>query len=87
MRGWNIAGCNERVRAGKHVGKVATSGGHSVTLASFHGDTNGLLTPPMLEKLMENLPAQRLIFGLDANTYEKESKVQRLSVVCNECRS
>jgi len=60
--------------AGDLLVAVATYGGHSVTLASFHGDTNGLLTPPMLDQLMKHLPTQRLIFGLDANTYEKESK-------------
>jgi len=44
-----------------------------VTLASFHGDTNGLLTVPMIRKVAEHLPAEPLVFGLDANTYEKES--------------
>jgi len=45
-------------------------------VASFHGDTNGLATKPVVEAVvaaMHNNPAltgSRLIFGLDANTYE-----------------
>eukprot|EP00542_Grammatophora_oceanica_P011988 CAMPEP_0194027176 /NCGR_PEP_ID=MMETSP0009_2-20130614/1366_1 /TAXON_ID=210454 /ORGANISM="Grammatophora oceanica, Strain CCMP 410" /LENGTH=623 /DNA_ID=CAMNT_0038666143 /DNA_START=116 /DNA_END=1987 /DNA_ORIENTATION=+ len=45
-------------------------------VASFHGDTNGLATKPVLTaivKAMEEstaLSSHRLIFGLDANTYE-----------------
>jgi len=47
-------------------------------IASFHGDTNGLATIPVNEalvKTMEKDPSlsdHKLIFGLDANTYEKE---------------
>merc|ERR1712150_147344 len=48
--------------------------GADVTLASFHGDTNGLLTMPMLKRVSEHLPTERLLFGMDANTYEKPSK-------------
>lgn len=46
-------------------------------VASFHGDTNGLATKPVLDAIvtaMKNsrkLRNHRLIFGLDANTYEK----------------
>jgi len=45
-------------------------------LASFHGDTNGLATIPVLNAIVKtkeslNLQKSRLIFGLDANTYEK----------------
>jgi len=47
--------------------------GLEISLASFHGDTNGLLTIPMLKRLAEHLPTKGLLFGLDANTYEKES--------------
>ncbi|CAK9008502.1 unnamed protein product [Durusdinium trenchii] len=46
-------------------------GGPEIALASFHGDTNGLLTIPMLSKVWQHLPVSRLIFGLDANTHEK----------------
>jgi len=52
----------------------ATVAGTPVTLASFHGDTNGLLTMPMLSTVMEHLPTKTLLFGMDANTYERESK-------------
>lgn len=46
-------------------------------IASFHGDTNGLATKPVLTAVMKamkddrSLRNHRLIFGLDANTYEK----------------
>jgi len=50
--------------------KVNTPGAPEVSLASFHGDTNGLLTIPMLTKVMKELPSSRLIFGMDANTHE-----------------
>lgn len=45
-------------------------------VASFHGDTNGLATKPVLDALVlamshdNSLSAHTLIFGLDANTYE-----------------
>lgn len=42
-------------------------------LASFHGDTNGLATLPVLDavhKFALTMPDHRLVFGLDANTYE-----------------
>ena len=46
-------------------------------IASFHGDTNGLATKPVLSAIMKamasdsSLANHKLIFGLDANTYEK----------------
>mmetsp|Transcript_22112 Transcript_22112/g.29156 ORF Transcript_22112/g.29156 Transcript_22112/m.29156 type:complete len:575 (-) Transcript_22112:310-2034(-) len=46
-------------------------------IASFHGDTNGLATKPVLDAIVKtmrsnvNLSSHFLIFGLDANTYEK----------------
>ena len=42
----------------------------------FSGDTNGLATIPMLnavDALAKRNPEKRLIFGLDANTYERGS--------------
>ena len=45
-------------------------------IASFHGDTNGLATKPVLDAIVKTmtsnptLVSHRLIFGLDANTYE-----------------
>ena len=41
--------------------------------ASFHGDTNGMATIPVVEavaELKEKFPDLNLVFGLDANTYE-----------------
>tara|TARA_B110001452_G_C15219676_1_gene422818 strand:+ start:283 stop:1881 length:1599 start_codon:yes stop_codon:yes gene_type:complete len=46
-------------------------------LASFHGDTNGLATLPVMAAvhgIAEGMSSHRLVFGLDANTYEKEKK-------------
>uniref|UniRef100_A0A7S0EEX2 Endonuclease/exonuclease/phosphatase domain-containing protein n=1 Tax=Phaeocystis antarctica TaxID=33657 RepID=A0A7S0EEX2_9EUKA len=46
--------------------------GRSYLLASFHGDTNGLATLPVLaavHALARRKPSHRLVFGLDANTY------------------
>jgi len=46
--------------------------GRKYLLASFHGDTNGLATLPVLaavHKLALSMPDHRLIFGLDANTH------------------
>lgn len=77
-------------------GKVPVSNGDIVVIkttdvkgvpyvvASFHGDTNGLATKPVLDAIVHamesdsSLVHHRLIFGLDANTYEhaKPSKQQ-----------
>ena len=46
--------------------------GRRYLLASFHGDTNGLATLPVLaavHALAQQMPSHRLVFGLDANTY------------------
>lgn len=56
---------------------VKDGGGYQYLLASFHGDTNGLATVPVVsavhayatEKFEQG--GSNLIFGLDANTYEK----------------
>eukprot|EP01082_Thalassiosira_pseudonana_P003589 g3184.t1 g3184 contig12:1584654-1586845(+) len=46
-------------------------------IASFHGDTNGLATKPVLSAIVKAMHSDsalithKLIFGLDANTYEK----------------
>jgi len=50
--------------------------GVDFVIASFHGDTNGLATKPVLSAIMktiasnESLSEHILVFGLDANTYE-----------------
>mmetsp|Transcript_4165 Transcript_4165/g.7391 ORF Transcript_4165/g.7391 Transcript_4165/m.7391 type:complete len:603 (-) Transcript_4165:13-1821(-) len=59
--------------AGDLLALVSKLGQTEIALASFHGDTNGLLTIPMLKEVFPQLPTERLIFGLDANTYERVS--------------
>jgi hypothetical protein len=51
--------------------------GRKYLLASFHGDTNGLATMPVMAAVhgvAQSKPDHRLVFGLDANTYVKGSK-------------
>ena len=56
-------------------------------VASFHGDTNGLATEPVLDAIMKTLKDDaelvnhQLIFGLDANTYEHAKPKRQESVV------
>ena len=56
-------------------------------IASFHGDTNGLATKPVLDAIMKamatdsTLKDHKLIFGLDANTYEKAKLGKQQDVV------
>lgn len=51
--------------------------GIPMVVASFHGDTNGLATKPVLSALVKAMSSDsalithKLVFGLDANTYEK----------------
>lgn len=49
-------------------------------LASFHGDTNGLATEPIVSAVhsyaMTKRPDHKLLFGLDANTYSKPESDQ-----------
>ena len=64
------------VEAGDLLVAVAQLAGREVALASFHGDTNGLATLPVLaavHALAQQMPSHRLVFGLDANTYEHGS--------------
>ena len=57
------------------VWTVHADSGIPYVIASFHGDTNGLATVPVLDSLVQGLQKDphlrdhRLIFGLDANTY------------------
>ena len=63
---------------------VSDSNGSKYVIASFHGDTNGLATIPVLNAIVKavssdpSLIDHSLIFGLDANTYEhfKPGKTQ-----------
>jgi len=51
--------------------------GTPYVIASFHGDTNGLATIPVNDAIVKTIETNadlmnhKLIFGLDANTYEK----------------
>jgi len=56
--------------------RVKSASGTPFLIASFHGDTNGQVTKPVLRAVSKVLAGQncvgcRLIFGLDANTYLK----------------
>jgi hypothetical protein len=50
-------------------------------LASFHGDTNGLATKAVVTAVQEyasqQLPDHKLLFGMDANTYDSPEKDQQ----------
>jgi len=54
-----------------------TVDGVPLVIASFHGDTNGLATKPVTDAVVKamssdsKLVSHRLVFGMDANTYEK----------------
>eukprot|EP00934_Nitzschia_sp_Nitz4_P004156 Nitzschia sp. Nitz4//scaffold153_size53422//13539//19613//NITZ4_006760-RA/size53422-processed-gene-0.20-mRNA-1//-1//CDS//3329537259//4146//frame0 len=64
-----------------------TSHGIPLVVASFHGDTNGLATKPVLTALLkamasdDKLAAHRLVFGLDANTYENATPGKQQDVL------
>lgn len=61
---------------------IKDKSGHPYMLASFHGDTNGLATIPVvtaINSVLNSLSEKHsLVFGLDANTYEhaKPGKTQ-----------
>lgn len=59
---------------------VNDNDGSKYLLASFHGDTNGLATKPVVSAVqryaMMAQPDCKMIFGLDANTYAKPEKDQ-----------
>ena len=53
---------------------TTSTAGVPYVIVSFHGDTNGLATIPVLRAvnsyMTKSAPGARLIFGLDANVYE-----------------
>ena len=70
-----VAGDVFALSASRHVGGVATA----YILVSFHGDTNGLATKPLLDAVKEyaaSFPNSRVVMGIDANTYETPKKDQ-----------
>ena len=56
---------------------VTDRDGIPMVVTSFHGDTNGLATKPVLSAIVKAMQSDsalvthKLVFGLDANTYEK----------------
>jgi hypothetical protein len=54
----------------------AVHGGEPLALASFHGDTQGLQTIPMLQTVLQGMQdgllPKKLVFGMDANTHVSE---------------
>ena len=49
-------------------------------ICSFHGDTDGVATLPVLEAVYRYAvkhPKHKLVFGLDANVYERPAKGQQ----------
>jgi len=71
-----VLGTNSPVERGDLLAIFAQSAaGEDFVLASFHGDTNGMATKPVVHAvagLLGDLPRGcRLVFGLDANTYMK----------------
>mmetsp|Transcript_27941 Transcript_27941/g.40449 ORF Transcript_27941/g.40449 Transcript_27941/m.40449 type:complete len:601 (+) Transcript_27941:1-1803(+) len=50
--------------------------GNDYVIASFHGDTNGLATIPVVDAILQTMAStnflanHKLIFGMDANTYQ-----------------
>ena len=75
--------------AGGDILAIATedAGGEQFVIASFHGDTNGLATKPVTDALVKamasdtKLSHRTLIFGLDANTYEKATPGKQQDVL------
>ena len=68
---------------------ITTKSKHGIpfVVASFHGDTNGLATKPVLSAVLKamasdsKLAGHRLIFGMDANTYEKANPGKQQDVL------
>jgi len=65
----------QKVAPGDVLVVHATDAFHNnFVLASFHGDTNGLQTKPVVHAVAKLVAApEYLLFGLDANTYESGS--------------
>ena len=63
---------------------VGAAGKPDMLVASFHGDTDGLATIPVLRALHKyasaSSPSLRLVFGLDANAYDKFKAGKQLDV-------
>jgi len=66
---------------------TTSASGIPFVVASFHGDTNGLATKPVLNAVVEamktdpKLQGRTLVFGMDANTYEKAAPGKQQDVL------
>jgi len=61
-----------------------SAAGDEYVIASFHGDTNGLMTKPVLDAVagyFKTTSGKQLIFGLDANTYENGVEGEKQDVL------
>lgn len=75
--------------AGGDILAIATesASGEKFVVASFHGDTNGLATKPVTDAIVKAMMASaslrdhKLIFGLDANTYERATPGKQQDVL------
>ena len=63
------------------VTAIKVDDGSRYLLASFHGDTNGLATIPVLRAMHQyastKQPGHKLLFGMDANTYARPESDQQ----------
>lgn len=67
--------------------RATHSSGRRLVVASFHGDTNGQATAPVIKALQRALSGDALLFGLDANTYLKGStSLYGVQEFLQECR-
>ncbi|CAB9505865.1 expressed unknown protein [Seminavis robusta] len=68
---------------------ITATSAHNVpfVVASFHGDTNGLATIPVVDAIVKamgadkELVSHRLVFGMDANTYENAKPKKQQDVL------
>ena len=60
--------------------------GTKYLFASFHGDTNGLLTIPVVTAVHDYAKSKqstrKLVFGMDANTYEMDKIICKYVCCC-----
>ncbi|KAH9249474.1 hypothetical protein BASA81_012836 [Batrachochytrium salamandrivorans] len=61
---------------------VTVNTGTGLLVASFHGDTDGLATLPVLRQVVDYAKQHKLklVFGLDANAYDKAKPGKQLNV-------
>jgi hypothetical protein len=81
-------GVDVPVAKGDIFAMTATSvNGEPYVVASFHGDTNGLATKPVVNAVVKamrddgGLQDHKLVFGMDANTYERATPGKQQDVL------